>query len=47
MFTKSDNIVTGGYYSFKVAAVNVVGISQLSDVAVIIAAVLPDVPGIP
>jgi hypothetical protein len=46
-FTKSDNIITGGYYSFKVTAVNAVGISAQSNVAVIIAATLPSAPRVP
>lgn len=39
--------MTDGRYSFKVKAVNVIGSSDLSDKFTIVAAVLPDAPGVP
>ena len=40
-FSKSDSLVAGSYYSFKVLAKNIVGNSVYSNTAVVIAALVP------
>lgn len=46
-FLVEDGLTAGVFYAFKIASVNAVGISELSEAVTFVAASLPGAPGIP